>query len=249
MRGASSTVAEAAICRLLLCRHGETTFNVAGRCNGPLESELTDVGLGQADELGMWLAAAELPADRVFVSPLLRTRQTLAAIEAHAPRLPEATVRPGLREIEMTQWDGQLFADLRSSDAERYAEWQARPSSFIFAEDGHSPLGDLQCRAAEEWEHVVSQTPAGSTSLVVAHGAYNRAFTLTALGLPVDDVGFRDDHFAFANCGTVELRWPAGAVQAAEWRKRWPQEGAWTSREEEVWRMEALRLDAGPGGL
>ena len=36
--------------------------------------------------------------------------------------------------------------------------------------------------------------------MVVAHGAFNQVFVLTALGLPVDDFGFHDNHFAFQNC-------------------------------------------------
>ena len=63
---------------------------------------------------------------------------------------------------------------------------------------------------------------------------------LTAFGLPVDDVGFRDAAFEFENCATVELQWPAGATHAAAWRKRYPREGAWTARDAEVRRVARL---------
>ena len=78
-------------------------------------------------------------------------------------------------------------------------------------------------------------TPPESTSLVVAHGAFNRVFMLTALGLPVDGHGFQDPHFEFENCAMVELQWPEGATHASAWRKRYPTADAkWTTREEEA---------------
>ena len=173
-----------------------------------------------------------------FVSPRRRTLQTLANIEAAHGRLPPAVERTGLREIELTMWEGQHRAQLKDShgkdDSERWAQWKAHPSGFVFAEDGHAPLGDLKRRAAEEWAALVASTPPDTTSLVVAHGAFNRVLVQTALGLPVDDFGFRDTHFAFDNCATVELLVPAGAAHASAWRKRYPSESEWMSKEEEV---------------
>ena len=137
-------------CRLLLVRHGETNYNADGRIQGRLESILTDKGHQQARDLGKWLAAAEQHVDRVFVSPRRRTRQTLAEIEEYASSLPPAEVHAGLREIELTMWEGQNRKDLRGadgrSDADRWAYWKADPDRFVFEEDGHSPLGDLKDR-------------------------------------------------------------------------------------------------------
>ena len=245
----ASLSSEPPVSRLLLVRHGETNFNFEGRLQGRLESELTEVGHAQAIRLGEWLAGAADASviDRVFVSPRRRTRQTLADVEVHATALPAATVRHGLREIELTQWEGQLRTDLRDSagrpDMARWARWKASPSSFAFEEDGHSPLGDLSARAAQEWRHIVEATPAGTTSLVVAHGAFNRVLMLCALGLPVDDRGFSDSHFDFENTETVEVRWTSGAHHASAWRRRYPSESAWRTREQELERRERIGRD------
>ena len=260
-----------ASCRLLLVRHGETNYNAAGRIQGRLESELTQTGLEQAEKLGAWVDASSeaLAVDRVFVSPKRRTRQTLAGIEsAQRAPLPAAEVRPGLREIELTVWEGSLRSDLAESDP-RWEQWKARPDGFSFEEDGHAPLTDLKrrgwlglcasagasgvsggdsCRrAAEEWAALVAATPGGSTSLVVAHGAFNRVLVQTALGLPVDDFGFKDGHYAFENCALVELRWEAGQAHASAWRKRYPAPSEWRSREaEEVRRARAVEAGEPP---
>ena len=237
--------------RLLLVRHGQTNFNAEGRLQGRLESELTDVGHQQAQALGKWIANHEAHIRQSFVSVRYRTHQTLANIEAYATNLPTAEVRPGLREIELTAWEGQLKSDVSHSDGERWAQWKAHPDGFVFSEDGHSPLGDLQTRASGEWTALLQATPPGTTSLVVAHGAFNRAFLLTALGLPVDDYGFRDvaKRFDLANCAVVELIWAAGAAHASAWRLRYPSETAWSSREEELAIRQHDLAGAGKGEL
>jgi broad specificity phosphatase PhoE len=242
-------------CRLLLVRHGETNFNADGRMQGRLESTLTEAGHAQALAVGKWLAHADISTSigQVFVSPRKRTRQTLAHVEAEHHRLnhglPSASVRSGLREIELTAWEGQSKSDLRdsrgNSDAERWAQWKAHPDGFVFEEDGHSPLGDLKRRAKEEWAALVDGTPMGTTSLVVAHGAFNRALMQTALGLPVDDIGFRDDRFAFDNCATVELLWQAGTTNISAWRKRYPSKTQWFTRQEELERRAMLTRAVG----
>jgi broad specificity phosphatase PhoE len=228
--------------RLLLVRHGETNFNADGRLQGRLESELTENGHAQAAKLGEWIAKEEAEKiTAVFVSPKKRTRDTLSEIISKNPNLPEAEVRDDLREIELTVWEGQYKADIASGpDAERWAQWKEHPDGFQFSEDGHSPLGDLTDRAREEWSELVFATPKGSTSLVVAHGAFNRVFLLTALGLPVDDFGFRDEAkwFEFQNCACVELKWQPGAGHATAWRMRYPYESVWQTREQELARRD-----------
>ena len=70
----------------------------------------------QATSLGAWLATEEPLITRVFVSPRRRTRQTLANLEAQHAGLPPAEARPGLREIELTVWEGQYRSDLRDAE-------------------------------------------------------------------------------------------------------------------------------------
>ena len=228
-------------CRLLLIRHGQTNFNAEGRLQGRLESELTELGHNQAHGVGEWLrdSGEAQTVRQSFVSPRKRTLQTLANIEAHA-KLPQSLVRPGLREIELTVWEGQLKNALLNGegqpDSERWERWEAHPDGFVFDEDGHSPLAHLKLRAAEEWQALLAATSSASTSLIVAHGAFNKVFILTALGLPVDDYGFRDvsQRFELGNCAAVELCWSAGDPHASAWRLRYPSETPWSTREQEL---------------
>src|SRR6516225_9214158 len=67
--------------RVLLLRHGESTFNEQGRCHGSSDkSILTERGMLTALRSGQYLKR-ELP-DIILASPLRRARQTAEIIRA-----------------------------------------------------------------------------------------------------------------------------------------------------------------------
>lgn len=86
--------------------------------------------------------------------------------------------------------------------------------SFAFEEDGFAPFVDLWERAGGEWDELrrddadgIADAIAGggdAPTLVVAHGAFNRALMLQMLDMPM--VGWRDDkdRFIFDNCECFE---------------------------------------------
>ena len=65
---------------LYLVRHGQTALNVGGQLRGHLDPPLDEEGHKQAAALGRGFAALAHPPQRVVAGPLLRTRQTAAAI-------------------------------------------------------------------------------------------------------------------------------------------------------------------------
>lgn len=88
---------------LLLVRHGESTWNVAGRMQGQTASpELTDRGRRQGVRAGAELLA--LGAERLLTSDLVRARQTAAIIGRTLQLEPEAA--PLLRERHYGAWQG-----------------------------------------------------------------------------------------------------------------------------------------------
>lgn len=93
---------------LLLVRHGESTWNVAGRMQGQTASPvLTDRGRRQAGEVGARLLA--LGAARLLTSDLVRAWQT-AAIIGRTLRL-EPETDPLLRERHYGTWQGRNSAE------------------------------------------------------------------------------------------------------------------------------------------
>ena len=107
-----------------------------------------------------------------------------------------------------------LQAESPDADGARWNEWKADPMSFVFEEDGFAPFLDLWERAGGEWDQLRRDAAdgmaggmaggVGAPTLVVAHGAFNRALMLQMLDMPT--VGWRDDkeRFIFDNCECFE---------------------------------------------
>mmetsp|Transcript_43152 Transcript_43152/g.106557 ORF Transcript_43152/g.106557 Transcript_43152/m.106557 type:complete len:274 (+) Transcript_43152:218-1039(+) len=219
--------------RFLVARHGETTWNKIEKLQGTLdESTLTPSGEAQALELGRAVAAEEAGSiHAVFVSSLGRARQTHEIVRAQFPEsmeVPEATHTYELREIALGKWEGRLKHELATgADADEWRRWKARPSEFGF-EDGFYPLRELMKRAERCWSEILLPAPESAnpgrstTTLVIAHGAMNRALMVAALGLPLDS--FADPRFAFGNCQMAELEIGAddGSGRLIRWRWRHP---------------------------
>merc|ERR1719387_1568408 len=192
--------------RVVFVRHGETDFNLAGKIQGTLESQLTEKGHAQARAAGVFLAADLAGAvDRVLCSPKARTMATLddieAAFAAAGAALPERMVLEDLREIELTGWEGQCKKDIQRDDAAAWKAWKASPADFVFP-SGFAPVPDLWDRVDSAWQYLLDSTPPGTTTLVVAHGAFNRTFLAQVCGLPISAYVDSDDgRFGFSNCG------------------------------------------------
>jgi broad specificity phosphatase PhoE len=235
--------------RVIFVRHGETDFNLAGKIQGTLESQLTEKGHEQARRVGAFLASEYAGSiDRVLCSPKARTMATLddieAAFAAAGVALPERLVRRDLREIELTGWEGQCKKDIQREDAAAWKAWKEAPADFVFP-SGFAPVPDLWERVSSEWQYLLDSTPPGTTTLVVAHGAFNRTFLALACGLPISEYIDSDDgRFGFSNCGCAEVEWTQATLDAAaeaaaeaeglRWRRAYPQPGHWSSREEEL---------------
>src|SRR5690348_10424533 len=90
--------------RLLLVRHGESTYNAEGRLQGQADPPLTSRGRAEAEALARVLD--DLPAQAI-ASDLVRARET-AALLGH----PAAPTDRRLREIDVGEWQGRMLAEL-----------------------------------------------------------------------------------------------------------------------------------------
>jgi broad specificity phosphatase PhoE len=151
------------VIRLLLVRHGESTWNAQSRWQGQADPSLSPLGERQAEEAGDQLAEiASITA--VWTSDLARARRTAEII---ASRLGVERVRdePRLRERDVGSWSGLTRAEIE----ERwpgYLEGRRAPPDF---ESDDALL--TRTRAG------LSAAVDGSTSgevLVVTHGGVVR---------------------------------------------------------------------------
>ncbi len=129
-----------------LARHGETTWNMAGRYQGRMESALSALGVRQGIALadhffGELQAGRPVPA-RIVSSPMLRCTATAQFTADRLGVAVETDVR--LIEIAHGTWDGRYRDDLAREDPERYLAWRSTPDSVTF--DGGESLADVLAR-------------------------------------------------------------------------------------------------------
>ena len=93
-----------------LARHGQTAYNHEGRFQGQQEIPLDDTGRAQALELAERAAGYGFRA--LWCSPLLRARETAAAITARIGLQPVLDTR--LMETDAGDWTNLSFAVVRA---------------------------------------------------------------------------------------------------------------------------------------
>ena len=155
-----------------IARHGETTWNLAGRYQGRRESDLSPRGEAQALALARAMRAFAL--GRVISSPLRRCVLT-AQPSADAFGL-HVEVEPLLLEIAHGRWEGRLRDELARNDPERYRQWREEPHVVAF-EDGES-VTDVLAR----WKLFVASFAPCADTLLVTHDAVLRAALVDRLG-------------------------------------------------------------------
>ena len=134
--------------RILLVRHGQSTWNADGRWQGRADPPLSDLGRRQAEVAGDTLA--ELGIARVVASPLVRAHET-ATIIGTALGLPvEPDAR--LQERDAGEWTGKTRDEIEAGWPGFLAGGE-RPAGFetddILHERALAAIGDVATRAEE----------------------------------------------------------------------------------------------------
>ena len=159
--------------RLLLVRHGVTTWNREGRFQGHLDPPLDPIGIEQSRLLGARLAAEEREPMRLFTSPLTRAAATadlLAAAMHDAGWAVEVESHGGLVEIGQGEWSGRTHAEIARDDAERYGGWRAGGGQVT--PPGGEPLQAATERIVAALADLIGDD--GTTLCLVSHGGILR---------------------------------------------------------------------------
>ena len=180
--------------RLLLVRHGLSSFNKERRIQGRDDlSNLSEEGHEQARALGRSLQDVSIQA--IYSSPLQRAAATTASLlETKGGQTPDPVFDDGLLEVDLEPWSGQTIDELMQGSTEAYKIWKQRPMELeLQRRDGSSykPLPELMEQARGFISTLLERHSAtgNDTVLVVAHNAILRCLMLVLLGEP--DHGFR----------------------------------------------------------
>lgn len=173
--------------KLILIRHGLTKENLERRFLGITDVPLAPQGAAMAVE-----AAEHIPpVEHVYVSPLIRCRQTAMLLWPKQ----EQTVIPQLRETDFGPFEGKNHEELK--DDPLYNRWMSFPDDPTIVPQVEDPVS-CAMRATEALKLVVerAKTQGYETVGVVSHGGTLMSM-LTRHGRPARDYY----SWRMGNCG------------------------------------------------
>lgn len=183
--------------RLLLWRHGETSWNSELRFQGQTDVELNETGVAQAAEAAPRLAARE--PKLIISSDLLRASRTAQAL-VDLTGLP-LRLDPRLRERHFGPWQGLTAGEIEERYPDDYRRWGAAAPISNPAIEAIEALTERVVAALTE---ASEEAGAGGTAVVVTHGGAARAGVGGMLGWPHE---LWSRLGVLGNCRVSELRW------------------------------------------
>lgn len=157
--------------RVVLVRHGETSWSSRHRHTGRTDLPLTTAGARQAATAGRIVTGLRLRAPRVYVSPRLRARST-----AELAGLAPATIEPDLAEWDYGEYEGLTTPQIR----EQVPDWTIWTGTV----PGGESTEQIRARA----DRVLATVTAGLEAhdvILVGHGHFSRALIARWLGFDV----------------------------------------------------------------
>lgn len=195
--------------RVIVLRHGQTTYNAAGIWQGLLDAPLSDLGRQQAT--GAAAALSEHNFDVIYASDLERAADTAKALGAAVGMIPVYDAR--LREIDVGDWSGMTTEQVNA----RFPDEQdaiARGEDLRRGRTGES-VTNVADRVSPFLDDVLEKLPAGATMAVVSHGVTGRALCAQLVGM---------DQGTAWQClsGMMNCHWAQLVEHRSGWRiERW----------------------------
>ncbi|MEV0000640.1 histidine phosphatase family protein [Streptomyces sp. NPDC050848] len=162
--------------RIVLWRHGQTSWNLERRFQGSTDIELTETGVAQARRSARLLAS--LKPDAIVASDLKRAAATAAELSAITGHL--VTHDSALRETYAGEWQGLTHDEIVARYGDQYAAWKR-------GEPVRRGGGELETEVADRAAPLVleyaDKLPENGTLVVVSHGGTIRTTIGRLLGL------------------------------------------------------------------
>jgi len=199
--------------RLVLVRHGQSTWNLENLFTGWTDVDLTEQGRAEAVEAGRLLAAEQLCFDIAFTSVLKRAIRTLWILldtmdlmwipverswrlnERHYGALQgldkaQTVAQHGAGQVKIWRRSYDIAPPPLALDDPRHPRFDARYAALAPAElPATESLKDTLARVAPFWsQRMAPELAAGRDVLVVAHGNSLRALVKMLDGMSEADI-------------------------------------------------------------
>ncbi len=166
------------VTRVLLARHGETTWNAEGRLQGQSDAPLSDVGRAHTRLLAAHLRPETLSA--IYTSDLSRAVETARTVAATHGLDPCPVV--AFREVSYGAWEGLTQAEVRERYPDEHRLWNE--DSVAHRPPGGERLETVRDRTLAGLAGLLDRHQ-GETLLVVSHGAAIRCLLAGLLDVPL----------------------------------------------------------------
>jgi 2,3-bisphosphoglycerate-dependent phosphoglycerate mutase len=168
---------------LVLCRHGQSEWNLKNLFTGWKDPDLTELGVEEAHAAGRKLKAAGIGFDIAFTSDLVRAQRTCRIV---LDELGELALEPH-RDQALNERDYGELSGLNKDDARK--KWGAEQvhvwrRSYDVPPPGGESLKDTAARVLPYYVHrILPAVLSGKRTLVAAHGNSLRALIMAMEGL------------------------------------------------------------------
>ena len=162
---------------IIIIRHGETQWNIKGRWQGHLNSELTDCGVEQAEAAGQGLMNYQF--SRIYSSDLGRAVQTADIISEITQK--KIIFDKRLRERNLGIFQGLTMPEMGHQYPEEFQKFSSLDPDFIIP--GGESARQVVNRSTECFFNIANNHD-GETIVVVTHGGILSSFLRHVLGIP-----------------------------------------------------------------
>ena len=179
--------------KLVLVRHGLSSFNAKGLIQGRTDDSLLTVkGYEQALKAGK--ALSKINFDKIYSSPLVRAAETAKTIKDSFSKEQEIIFDKNLLEVDLSEWSGLKIDEIKNKFPEIYPIWKNDPENLILKRSNdktYKPIQELFEQATNFLEDILKSylEKDNVNILVVGHNAILRCLILLLLGKPKQ--GFR----------------------------------------------------------
>lgn len=140
--------------RFFIIRHGETLWNVEGRFQGQIDTDLNDVGLKQADLVAQKLFNHNF--DAIISSPLKRALVTAQKIATKCKH-KEVIINDALLEINHGLWEGCYAEEIKTEWPQLLINWHECPETVKMPGCGGESLNDILKRSTRYVETIAEK--------------------------------------------------------------------------------------------
>ncbi len=168
--------------KLTVVRHAQGQGNLDGEFHGQFNSDLTELGIRQANCTAQYLKDTHF--DAAFASDIARAYSTGKIIAALHDSL-ELQKNEGLREIYAGDWERKKFDFIQKEYPELHYNWKHNLSEFVCP--GGESVKQLHDRVRNAFCDIVKHN-AGKSILIASHATPIRCMLCDWLGLSLSEI-------------------------------------------------------------